>query len=198
MSHPGDAEHPASKVAELEVSDLTIVPDAGDVAARSGVQRKTLHAPLSPLPIVAGILVLVVGSAFALFSQRDTTDPHFAQAKVVLERYELGKPEEARDYGHPAYAEALGELELVDHASQSARPAGELAADIRRRAAEQEARARARAVEMKAHQELQQRRDEQFFRERRMRPPPPSSSAAPECVEDATKPPLEGKQPHKH
>lgn len=181
-----------------DVSDVTIVEDANDVAAPAGVRRRPVHTPLNPLPIVTGILVIVVGSAFALFFQRDTTDPHFAQAKVVLERYELGKPEEARDYGHPAYAEALAELALVDRASKSARPAEELAADIRRRALEQEARVRARAVEMKSHQELQQRRDEQFFRERRMRPPPQSNPAAPECVEDGAKDPAAAEHTHTH
>lgn len=145
--------------------------------------RERERESLSPLPIVAGIILLVVGSAFAVFFKKDTVDPHFERAKLVLERYELGKPEESRDYEHAAYTEALAELALVDRASTSAPPADALVEEIRRQVARQQARVRARSVEMQARQQIQQQRDEEFFRMRRLNPPPPLNAPTPECEE---------------
>jgi len=146
-----------------------------------------IHAPererLSPFPLVAGIMLVVVGAAFAVFSQRNAPDPHLVRAKEVVARYEQGKPPEAIDYDSPSYAEALGELALVERDSKWAQEADDLAAEIRRKIAEQQARVRARNAEMQASQERQQQRDEEFFRVQRMEPPHDPNAPEPECEE---------------
>jgi hypothetical protein len=167
-----------SASARGEAAAISIDPQ--DPARRPRKRRNdaTPGSSLGWLPIFGGILLLVVGSAFALLRRHELEDPHLTRAKAVLGRYELGTAEEGRDYGDLAYVEALDELALVDRDSPSVQPADELAADIRRRAADQRARVSTRAVEMRARQELEQGRDEEFFRERRLRPTPDPGAPA--------------------
>jgi hypothetical protein len=160
-------------------------------SSKAGAAKKRpsieIHTPererLSPTPLVAGIVLVVVGTAFAVFSERNTPDPHLVRAREVVARYEQGKPTEAIDYESRAYADALGELALVERNSKSAPEADELAAEIRRKIAEQQARVRARNAEMQARQERQQQRDEEFFRVQRMEPPHDPKAPVPGCDE---------------
>lgn len=138
--------------------------------------RRPKPEPQSPLPMVAGIFLIVVGSAFAVFSGRETPDPHLLRARELVTKYEQGKPEATRDYEDPAYEQAIAELAMVERTSRAAREADVLAADLRARRQAQLERVRVREAATQAASERQQRRDEEFFRAQRMERGNPSPS----------------------
>lgn len=145
--------------------------------------REPERPKLSPLPFVGALVLVVAGSAFALFSPRNDQDPHLVRAKELVARHEHVLPPEAIDYDHAVYAEALAELGLVDRGSRWAADADDMVADLRGKIAAQQARVRARNAEMQARQEKQQQRDEEFFRVVRMDPHDPNEPT-PECDEE--------------
>ena len=67
---------------------------------------------------------------FAASKRHHAPDPHYLEARRVLTAYELGKPEASRNYRHPVYQQALLELDLVESASISAKPAELLASEL--------------------------------------------------------------------
>jgi len=106
---------------------------------------------------VASLLGLVALGALAL---RDRPDPHYVRATKMVEAYELGKPEPARNYSNDVYRDALAELAQVNSASVSAQPAREMAEDIERRIAAFHARIERRRDDQRAVLDRYREREE--------------------------------------
>ena len=109
---------------------------------------------------VALSLVVMAGLiAFVIWSSEEQPDPHYVKGLQLVDDYEVGKTDEARNYTHPAYAQALEELRLVDAGSISAAPAKELAEDIELRMRRFSERLAALAKDRARKKELNRKRN---------------------------------------
>jgi len=84
----------------------------------------------SRLWVILGMLAIVGLSAYAVHSWLTRPDPHYLNAKRLVDTYESGRAPTARNYNNTIYDQALGELDLVEPESVSAPAAAELRADI--------------------------------------------------------------------
>ena len=107
-----------------------------------------------PWLVLLGLVVAALVAA--ALNGEPKPDPHYLLASRLVEDYERNKPLEDRNYGHPAYQQAMKELGLVDPKSPSAKPARDLAQRI---TADSEAfRERRAAAAEKIEQARHQRR----------------------------------------
>ncbi len=133
---------------------------AARVSRRSAKDRERSGAG----SIVVLLLLICGAIAFGFVGKRSPpADPYLAKARQIVERYERGRPAEARDYADAIYSRALEELARVDPTSDSVLEAAAFEREIRGRAEAQRARLRARAEDLAGRQSRRQMRDERFF-----------------------------------
>jgi len=82
------------------------------------------------IKFIAALLAAIGLFSFAASQRNAAPDDHYLEARRMLTSYELGKPQEARNYRHPVYQQTLMELDLVDPESISAPAAGSLASEL--------------------------------------------------------------------
>src|SRR6185295_7060365 len=110
-----------------------------------------------------GLLLVAALGTRVLLRETILVDPHLAQAKTLLDRYEQTRPEAERNYHNPVYVEALDHLDRVDQGSGSWDEAQLLATGLRRKIAEFEARLEQARQELAAQPAIREEREAEFF-----------------------------------
>lgn len=124
---------------------------------------KRKHKGMGPKPALLGFAFLCVTVAYSMFGRSEPPEPHLVSARRIIDRYEEGRPESARDYESETYAKALDHLALVSGSSSQASEARNLIMEIRGKIASQRSRVRSQSRDLAARQEARQRRDLAFF-----------------------------------
>jgi hypothetical protein len=118
---------------------------------------------MGPKPALLGFVFLCVTVVHSLFGHTEPPDPHLLKARRLIDRYEEGRPEAARDYESETYARAMELLEQVSGSATEDSEARSLMMEIRGKIASQKARVRSRNRDLAARQEARQRRDLAFI-----------------------------------
>jgi hypothetical protein len=99
---------------------------------RIEISRPAASAPLGRVLVLCVLLIIALVAA-GLHAMARRPDPHFLSATTMLNEYERGREEEARNYTNEVYERALSDLALVNSESVSYEEAHALRQDIEAR-----------------------------------------------------------------
>jgi len=160
---------PPSKTLVQTGSVVRTVPEPPKAAEKSDFVVTPQSAPARrrlALPLLIGLAILAV-AAYVVQRGADRQDPHYARAVTMIADYERGRLDSEKNYGHPVYQAALGELALVAADSESAEEAQALTQRLESLIAEWRAARETDAGARAGRDQRERSRDVAFFESQR-------------------------------